>query len=87
MQEDAALALLEATSAFYAGDGFVLTASAENGTAHIQELLGHADPAGVVAALDAATGTVRTPGKSTPFAMYYPFTDDPAPAYFGLALD
>ena len=87
VQEDAALALLDATSAFYAGDGFVLTASVENSTAHIQELLGQADPAGVVAALGAASGTVRTPGDGTPFAMYYPFTDDPAPAYFGLALD
>ena len=87
VQEGAALALLEATAAFYAGEGFVLTALVENNTAHIQELLGSADPAGVIAALGAATGTVRTPGESTPFAMYYSFTEDPSPAYFGLALD
>lgn len=87
IQEGAALALLEKTVQFYAGDGFVLTASVEDDMAHVQELLGDADPAGITAALGCKQGRFRTPGQSTPFAMYYSFTDDSAPAYFGLALD
>lgn len=87
LQEGAALALLDASTALYAGDGFVLTAVVEDGTAHIQELLGQADPAGIIAALGANNGHVRTPGNDTPFAMFLPFADTPAPGYFGLALD
>ena len=87
IQEGAALALLAQTAQFYAGDGFVLTATEENGTAHVHELLGNADPAGVTAALGADKGCIRTPGNDTPFAMYCPFESVPAPGYFGLALD
>ena len=87
LQEGAALALLDATGGFYAGEGFVLAAAVEDGTAHIQELLGHADLSGVTAALGADKAHVRTPGQDVPFAMYFPFVDTPAPGYFGLALD
>lgn len=87
LQEDAALALLAATAKLYAGDGFILAATLEDGTCHIHELLGRADPAGITAALGAAEGIFRTPGTDTPFAMYCGFTAAPAPGYFGLALD
>lgn len=87
IQEGAALDLLAETAYFYAGDGFVLTASVEDGTAYVPELLGHADPTGITAALGAETGKFRTPGKSIPFAMYLSFDGSPAPGYFGLALD
>lgn len=87
IQEDAALALLTATAKLYAGEGFVLAATSEDSTSHVHELLGKADPAGITAALGAADGIFRTPGTDTPFAMYCGFTADPAPGYFGLALD
>ena len=87
VQEGTTLDFLSRFARFYAGDGFVLTASAEAGKAHIHELLGTADAAGIVAALGAREGFARTPGNSTPFAMYYSLDDSPAPNYFGLALD
>ena len=87
IQEGAALALLDKTGNFYAGDGFVLSVTTEGDTAHIHELLGHADPAGITAALGVREGHFRSPGGDTPFAMYHPLADSPAPGYFGLALD
>lgn len=87
VQEGTTLDFLSRFARFYAGDGFVLTASVEAGKAHIHELLGTADAAGIVAALDTREGFVRTPGNSTPFAMYHSLDDSPAPNYFGLALD
>ena len=87
IHEEAALALLAATADFYAGEDCLLAATVEDGTAHIHELLGRADPAGITAALGAQKGYFRTPGSDTPFAMYHSFTDNLVPGYFGLALD
>lgn len=87
LQEGVTLDFLSRFADFYAGDGFVLAASLEGQTAYVQELLGTADTAGVVSALGAIQGRVRTPGQETPFAMYYALDAGPAPAYFGLALD
>lgn len=87
IQEGATLDFLSQFAKFYAGDGFILTASQDGTTAYIHELLGDADPAGIVAALGATQGRSRTPGTEKPFAMYYALDGDPAPEYFGLALD
>ena len=87
LQEGATLDFLTRFAEFYAGDGFVLAVTLDGTTAHIHELLGTADAAGIVAALGAAQGRVRTPGQDKPFAMYFALNSAPAPAYFGLALD
>lgn len=87
LQEGVTLDFLAAFARFYAGDGFVLATTPEGKQLYIHELLGTADAAGIVAALGAKTGRVRTPGNEVPFAMYYGFTTAPPPAYFGLALD
>lgn len=87
VQEGTTLDFLACFAHFYAGDGFVLAATAEAGKAHIHELLGKVDAAGVVAALSAREGCVRTPGTTVPFAMYHSLDGGPAPSYFGLALD
>lgn len=87
VQEGATLDFLARFARFYAGDGFVLAATEEDGKVHIHELLGKADAAGVVAALGALEGCVRTPGTTIPFAMYHSLDGSPAPSYFGLALD
>lgn len=89
LQEGETLALLEAYSGFYKGDGLLLTAYPENGILKVSELLGDPSAApGILAALGYPEGTFRTPGKDTPFAMYYPLTHDTAaPEYLGLALD
>lgn len=87
VQEGKTLDYLSAYAQFYAGDGFVLAAGMDGNTAIVHELLGCADGPGVAAALGADTARIRTPGSSKPFAMYYPLSDAPAPAYFGLALD
>lgn len=87
LQEGATLEFLSRFAGFYAGDGFVLAASLDGQTAYVQELLGTADTAGIVASLGAAQGRIRIPGDETPFAMYFALDASPAPAYFGLALD
>ena len=87
IQEGPTLEFLSRFADFYAGDGFLLAASAEDRKARVHELLGAADAAGIVAALGAETGSVRAPGSTTPFAMYHSLDGSPAPGYFGLALD
>lgn len=89
IQEGETLALLAAYSGFYKGDNLLLTAYPENGKLKVSELLGDPSAApGILATLGYSEGTFRTPGKDTPFAMYYPLTDDStAPRYLGLALD
>lgn len=87
IQDDTTLSFLAQFAKFYAGDGFVLAVTAEDGKAHVHELLGQADAPGIVAALGCSEGHFRTPGKSKPFAMFYPLNSTTAPRYLGLALD
>lgn len=87
IQEGAILTFLQQFADFYAGDGFVLAVTTEDGTAHVHELLGNADPAGITAALGSQKGCFRTPGSTNPFAMFYSLDGSDAPSYLGLALD
>lgn len=89
VQEGAALALLEAQSSLYAGNGLLLAGTLSDGKLLYSELLGPVDAApGVLAALGAAEGTFRVPGGQRPFAMYLALKPDAVtPSYFGLALD
>ena len=67
----------------YAGDDFVCAWAGDTAL----ELLGNTAAApGILGALGKAKGRFRIPGK-TPFAMYRPLSDTPAPAYFGIAFD
>ena len=80
--------LLDCLEDFYAGADFVLTASQRNGNLFVPELLGNAEKAPhILTALGFSQGLFRTPGSQQKFAMFCPFTDIPAPTYFGLALD
>lgn len=74
---------------FYAGENFVLCATAEGDTLIVAEFLGDASAAsGIVAALGKKQGRFRTPGNDTPFTMYFPLTPDlDKPSYFALAMD
>ncbi len=74
---------------FYAGENFILCATAEGNTLIVAELLGDTSVApSVVAVLGQKKGRFRTPGNEKPFAMYYPFTySQDKPSYFSLALD
>ena len=87
VQEKENLALLTLCANLYAGDGFLLAARKEGDTVIGLELLGDSTKAaGISAALGASKGQFRIPGTK-PFAMYYPLSDAPKPAYFGLAFD
>ena len=67
----------------YAGDDFICAWAGDTAL----ELLGNTAAApGILGALGKAKGRFRIPGK-TPFAMYRPLSDTPAPAYFGIAFD
>lgn len=74
---------------FYAGENFVLCATAEKDTLVVSELLGDISAApGIVAAMGKKQGRFRTPGNDKPFGMYYPLTyGQDKPSYFALALD
>ena len=89
LQEGATLAFLAAQGAFYAGEGLLLAALKTGSAAFLPEYLG--DPRripGVLKALGAAEGTIRTPGGDAPFAMGISFTEEPLPpTYFAFALD
>ena len=89
LQEGAGLAFLARQLQFYAGDGFLLAAYGENGVLFVPELLGDKTVApGILKALDYSNGNFRTPGQTTPFAMFHPLTDSAiAPSYFGFAFD
>lgn len=88
VQEGENLALLAEQMQFYAGDGFLLAAYAENGVLHGMELLGNPAAApGIAAALNCRRGSFRIPGK-TPFAMFHPVAEHAiSPDYFGFAFD
>ena len=85
IQEEESLRFLSTYARFYAGDNFLATVSVDQ----IPELLGSRDAApGILGALGLASGSVRTPGDGTPFAMFYPLKDTATmPAYLGFAFD
>lgn len=89
LQENENLDFLTTQAKFYTGDKFLLTGTIENDNLYGIEFLGDISLApGVVAALDCKDGTLRTPGKDMPFAMFHALEDDAVePAYFGLAFD
>lgn len=89
IQEGATLDFLQTQAKLYAGNGFVLCATVENGKAIVPELLGNTEAApAITAALGISEARFRVPGKDKPFAMYCSFLpSDAAPDYFGLALD
>ena len=88
VQEGAALAFLDSQMDFYTGENYLLCAVREGDTLIAAELLGNAELApGIVKALGCAKGHFRTAQQGTPFAMYLPFGSQPAPSYFGIAMD
>lgn len=90
IQENESLDLLENMAKFYTGDGFLLAARREGDTLFGLELLGNTRTAKkAVAALGCKRGRFRTPGSSTPFAMYHPLTSktQAKPTYLGFAFD
>lgn len=88
IQEGENLAFLQTQADFYMGADFLLAAFREGSTLYARELLG--DPAaapGILRALNCEKGCFRTPGRETPFAMFYPLLPTPAPSYFAFAFD
>lgn len=89
VQENAFLEILKTQVDFYKTDSSVFCAYRQADTLFVPELLGDlGDAGGIVAALGAKKGHLRTIGTSKPFAMYLPLTEHTTtPGYFGLALD
>lgn len=89
IQEGMGLAFLARQLQFYAGDGILLAAYAENDTLFVPELLGDPENApGILRELGSFQGVFRTPGIQKPFAMFHPLTKNiPSPEYFGFAFD
>lgn len=80
LQENESLDFLSRITDLYAGDDFLYAEDAE--------LLGNTDAApAILAALGKDSGRFRCPGEETPFAMYLPLDNSPAPTYLGLAFD
>lgn len=79
---------LEGCYRLYAGENCLLAATKTDDGLFCPEYLGDADniPA-VLRTLGAASGHIRTPGADTPFAMWLPLSDTPAPNYFAFAFD
>lgn len=87
-QEGESLALLDALTEFYAGEGFVAAVSRHDRTC--PELLGDTQYAGAVAAaLGMPRCQFRTPGQPTPYAMGKSLTRTPlrTDLYFGFGFD
>lgn len=90
IQENENLDFLKTYASFYAGNDLLLACYGEGDTLHGLELLGDTTSApGIVRTLGYKQGVFRTPGGTTPFAMYHPLSDkEPIlPVYFGLAFD
>ncbi len=89
-QGEAAMRLLAATAALYAGED-LLVAVTENGECTVAtELLGDISLAPrVLRTLGTKEGKFRVAGGNAPFAMYRALTDKPIPVpqYFALAFD
>ena len=89
IQENENLDFLATQAKFYKGDNFLLVGVIENKNLHGIEFLGDISIApGIVRALDCKDGTLRTPGKDIPFAMFHALKEDAVePTYFGFAFD
>jgi len=89
VQEDENIAYLEMMAFFYRGDKFLLAARREGNHLFCPEILGDISAApGILAALNCASGTFRTPGAGMDFAMFLALEENArAPGYFGLAFD
>lgn len=88
VQEGENLTFLQTHAQLYAGEGFVVAATEEEGNLRGQELLGDVAAApGIVRALGCARGEFRIPGREKAFAMYRSLDGSGMPAYFGLAFD
>ena len=89
LQEGPLLDLLASQAEFFAGDGLLLTVQRDGSHAFCPEFLGDPEKAPkVLAALSLDSGTFRTPGSETPFAMAHFFSGNPVPIrYFAFALD
>ena len=95
IQEKENLSFLQTQLHFYSSENLLLAARIDGNTLYGVELLclGNAIPNGLKAQLlsyfDCSNGIFYTPGQNTPFAMYYPLTNNlpAAPSYFGFAFD
>lgn len=89
VQEDESIAYLEMMAFFYAGENFLLAARSEGRVLTGLELLGNAGAApGILTALNCSSGTFRTPGGETDFAMFLPLAENVTPpTYLGLVFD
>lgn len=87
IQENETLDLLATYATLYVGDGFVLSASDDDGEFFCEEFLGDSDKApAVLKALGYEQGTFKTSGD-TPFSMFFSLSEDIAsPMYFGIAM-
>lgn len=81
-------AFLEGCYRLYAGENCLLAAGESDEGLFCPEFLGDTDdiPA-VLRTLCATSGHIRTPGTDSPFAMWLPLSDTPAPQYFAFAFD
>ena len=89
LQEGESIAFLQTYGAFYAGEGFLLSACREEDFLWGMELLGNREAApGILKALGCIRGKFRTPGKELSFAMFLPLkADAPVADYLGHAFD
>ncbi len=88
VQEGKTTEFLGSYACFAGGDGFLMAYSTDGDRLVCHELLGNADFGGILRTLGCKSGTFRTPGRGSPFAMFLPLYDGaPVPEYFGLALD
>lgn len=88
LQEGENLTFLAGLAKFYEGPDFLLCAADGPEGLKGLELLGNTDSApAILTALGKASGTFRTPGPGSEFAMYRPISDALMPAYFGFAFD
>lgn len=81
-------AFLEGCYRLYAGENCLLAAAKTDQGLFCPEYLGDTKKIpDVLCALGAASGRIRMPGADTPFAMWLPLGDTPAPKYFAFAFD
>ncbi len=89
LQERETLSYLATYAKFYKGEDFLLTATKQEDTLLVHEILGNTDYcSNILCALSCKVGRFRTVGLDRPFSMFLPLKEScPVPAYFGLALD
>ena len=89
VQEGENLDFLAAQVKFYRGEDFLLAAYTHEGGLIGVELLGDKKVAAKLTyKLGCSTGLFRTPGQTSPFAMYLPLDECAlTPSYFGFAFD